>query len=76
MAATEDSFELTSAEQNRLETAIQTVGGRRNGSLPVTIVAEQANLSEGVAREALDRAAAAGIQVEQMDNDYEWKTDD
>jgi hypothetical protein len=52
------------------------VGGRRNGSLPVTIVAEQANLSEGVAREALDRAAAAGIQVEQMDNDYEWKTDD
>ena len=72
MAATEDSFELTSAEQYRLETAIQTVGNRRNGSLPVTIVAEQANLSEGVVREALDRAAAAGTRIEQED-ESNWK---
>jgi hypothetical protein len=64
MAATDDGFELTSAEQHRLETAIQTVAGRRDGDLPVDIVAEQANLSESVVKEALDLAAMAGTRIE------------
>ena len=72
MAATEDGFELTSAEQHRLETAIQTVGDRRNDSLPVAIIAEQANLSENVVREALDRAAAGGTRIEKEDESH-WK---
>ena len=75
MAATEDGFELTSAEQHRLETAIQTVVYRRNGSLPVAIIADQANLSERVVREALDRAAAGGTRIVQVGGGYELKID-
>ena len=72
MAATEDGFKLTSAEQHRLETAIQTVAGRRDGDLPVDVVAEKANLSEGTVREALDRAASAGTRIEKQ-TDHCWK---
>lgn len=71
MAATDDGFELTSAEQHRLETAIQTVADRRDGDLPVDIVAEQANLSESVVREALDRAAAAARRIKKEDRRYQ-----
>jgi hypothetical protein len=38
----------------------------------IPIIAEQANLSEDVVREALDRAAAAGTRIEQEDESH-WK---
>jgi DNA-binding Lrp family transcriptional regulator len=48
---------------------------RRNGSLPVAIIADQANLSERVVREALDRAAAGGTRIVQVGGGYELKID-
>jgi hypothetical protein len=71
MAATEDSFELSKAEQIRLEKAIQTVSDRRNGDLPINQVSERANLSLEVVREAMSRAANAENRIEQR-NESRW----
>ena len=60
MAATENTLELDEQERTRLQKAIQTVAGRRNGEIRAHPVAERANLSIETVRKALDQAAATG----------------
>jgi len=72
MAATESTLELDEQERTRLQKAIQTVAGRRDGEIRAHPVAERANLSTEVVQEALDRAADAGTCIEKRE-DGNWQ---
>lgn len=75
MAATNDSFELTSAEQNRLKRATTTVAERRNGDIPIRPVAERADLSVETVREALWRLSQESTRLRRQSEDC-WEIAD
>ena len=68
MAAIEEGFELSSAEQHRLETALQTIADRRD-VIEAEILARRANLPLETVREAMNPVASGPSYIEELETD-------